>query len=579
MPTPANGVFTWSSGLNHSVVDSSGGYSFGPVDGSSDSYHTFTAPATGVWAIDMTISWYPASLADDSAAIPTLVEWVWKPSSANSSLCNYETAFADGPYSGPFLYNGTSAATLSSFTRLVVSMTQNDVVYLYGKWFITDTPSGYTAPAIGPGYTPGGATEIPTTTIAAQFLGSGTGTPVVSPLGVKSQGVTVVGAPTFIDFAAGAAVTPNATTPTIAEVLISPSSVFNGNVVQSAMGGIVTGANLGATFANPLTPGNYIIALWSSYTNSYSDASGYNRLLTQGEADDNLLVSYRLITPNMDQNQVCGIVPASTGMCALFEVSGLTGPPVVDVYSLTETTSTTSNTKATSNTTVPDLALVLSYATSTTPVVTPDPGWTLAQTTLNASGRAGWSGYQVNPGVANPVTVTTTFSVAANNEVILVTLKNATVPAMPLLFAGVPSGVANTGQVGYNTTTSPVSEYVYDGSVWQAVGGGGSSGLTVNPQSGTSYTLILTDNKSIIVMSNASANTVTVPTNASVAFPIGSTIAIEQAGAGKTTIAAAGGVTINYLSTLTLSIVGQYGVAQLVKTATDTWTLFGAIGG
>ena len=46
-----------------------------------------------------------------------------------------------------------------------------------------------------------------------------------------------------------------------------------------------------------------------------------------------------------------------------------------------------------------------------------------------------------------------------------------------------------------------------------------------------------------------------------------------------TTVAAGAGVTINYISTLTLAIAGQYGVAQLVQDSANVWTLFGAIGG
>lgn len=107
----------------------------------------------------------------------------------------------------------------------------------------------------------------------------------------------------------------------------------------------------------------------------------------------------------------------------------------------------------------------------------------------------------------------------------------------------------------------------------------GSGSVTINAQSGTSYTLVLSDARCLITMNNAAANTLTIPLNASVAFPVGTTISVEQLGAGKTTIAATGGVTLNYLSTLTAAIVGQYGVAQLIKTGTDTWTLFGAIGG
>src|SRR5262249_41386449 len=67
--------------------------------------------------------------------------------------------------------------------------------------------------------------------------------------------------------------------------------------------------------------------------------------------------------------------------------------------------------------------------------------------------------------------------------------------------------------------------------------------VPLNSQSGTSYALVLTDLGKCVEMNNASPNTLTVPANASVAFPVGSTLLVRQMGAGQTTIAAAGGVT------------------------------------
>lgn len=83
----------------------------------------------------------------------------------------------------------------------------------------------------------------------------------------------------------------------------------------------------------------------------------------------------------------------------------------------------------------------------------------------------------------------------------------------------------------------------------------------------------------MILFTSASAVTLIVPTNASAAFPVGTIILYEQAGAGAVTATAAVGVTLNYLSSLSAVTLGQYAVAQLVKTATNTWTLTGAIGG
>lgn len=88
---------------------------------------------------------------------------------------------------------------------------------------------------------------------------------------------------------------------------------------------------------------------------------------------------------------------------------------------------------------------------------------------------------------------------------------------------------------------------------------------------GTTYTLGITDQGKVVTMTNASANTVTVPTNASVAFPIGASLLIRQQGGGATTIAAAGGVVINKKASLTLTLAEQYAQVVLHKTAEDTW--------
>lgn len=94
-----------------------------------------------------------------------------------------------------------------------------------------------------------------------------------------------------------------------------------------------------------------------------------------------------------------------------------------------------------------------------------------------------------------------------------------------------------------------------------------------NVQTGTSYTLVIGDAFKLVTMSNASANTLTVPPNSSVAFPVGTRIDIGQDAAGKTTVAAGSGVTIRTPETLKLR--KQWAKATLIKRATDTWDIEG----
>lgn len=98
--------------------------------------------------------------------------------------------------------------------------------------------------------------------------------------------------------------------------------------------------------------------------------------------------------------------------------------------------------------------------------------------------------------------------------------------------------------------------------------------ITLNNQTGTTYTLVLSDKDKLIEMENAAANTLTVPLNSSVAFDVGTQILIVQKDAGTTTIAAAAGVTLLSKDS-NLDIGGQYGAATCIKIATDTWYVIG----
>jgi len=92
-------------------------------------------------------------------------------------------------------------------------------------------------------------------------------------------------------------------------------------------------------------------------------------------------------------------------------------------------------------------------------------------------------------------------------------------------------------------------------------------------QTGTTYTLALTDEGKLVTLSNAAAITLTVPPNSSVAFDVGTYIDLAQTGAGQVTVVQGAGVTVN--ATPGLKFRSQYAGASLRKTATDTWLLFG----
>jgi hypothetical protein len=97
--------------------------------------------------------------------------------------------------------------------------------------------------------------------------------------------------------------------------------------------------------------------------------------------------------------------------------------------------------------------------------------------------------------------------------------------------------------------------------------------LAINAQTGTTYTLVVTDAGGMISLTNSSPIALTIPTNANVALPIGATVLIAQTGSGQITLAGSAGVTVN--GTPGLKLRTQWSAATLVKRAENTWLAFG----
>ena len=104
---------------------------------------------------------------------------------------------------------------------------------------------------------------------------------------------------------------------------------------------------------------------------------------------------------------------------------------------------------------------------------------------------------------------------------------------------------------------------------------------SINAVTSAAYTSVASDAAAIVTMNNASANTFSIPTNASVPFAIGSTITIIQIGAGATTINAVSSGTTTIASTGATPTApvfrAQYSSATCIKVATDTWYVVGDI--
>jgi hypothetical protein len=132
------------------------------------------------------------------------------------------------------------------------------------------------------------------------------------------------------------------------------------------------------------------------------------------------------------------------------------------------------------------------------------------------------------------------------------------------------------GRMAWDSTNDKI--IVGDGSTAREFA---SSTLSFNAQTGTTYTFVLSDKDKLVTASNASAQTYSIPTNASVAFPIGTQINIIQIGAGQVTINAVTSGTTTISSTGATATApklrAQYSSATLIKVATDTWYVVGDI--
>jgi hypothetical protein len=107
------------------------------------------------------------------------------------------------------------------------------------------------------------------------------------------------------------------------------------------------------------------------------------------------------------------------------------------------------------------------------------------------------------------------------------------------------------------------------------------AGLTVNAQTGTSYTAVKADGlNAIVTMDNASANTFYIPTDATYAFPTGTTLLVYMKGAGVTTITATTPGTTTVVSAGAAAgspVLARYKSAACIKIAANSWIVVGGI--
>ena len=131
----------------------------------------------------------------------------------------------------------------------------------------------------------------------------------------------------------------------------------------------------------------------------------------------------------------------------------------------------------------------------------------------------------------------------------------------------VERGTSTNVVLRWNETTD-CWEFTNDGTNYQRI----ITDTVTNAQA-ASYILALADSGKMVEMNVASGNALTVPSNANVAFPVGTTLTVLQTGAGQTTLTPQAGVTVN--GTPGLKLRTTWSSATLIKRATDTWVALG----
>lgn len=93
----------------------------------------------------------------------------------------------------------------------------------------------------------------------------------------------------------------------------------------------------------------------------------------------------------------------------------------------------------------------------------------------------------------------------------------------------------------------------------------------------SSGTTLALSHKGGLVRMTSSGDTVTIPANSTVAFPLGSTVAVYNDYSSTNSIAVAGGVTLRQAGTGSTGArtLSAYGLCTLLKVGTDSWIISG----
>jgi hypothetical protein len=197
-------------------------------------------------------------------------------------------------------------------------------------------------------------------------------------------------------------------------------------------------------------------------------------------------------------------------------------------------------------------------------------------TNLNVSGNANITG---NLMVSDSITVSGNLTVSGTTTTVnsatldiadnSITLNSDFTTGSPTENAGIEvlRGSSSTVALRWNETND-LWEITEDGTNYDSI-----SKVVIFNNQAASYTLVRSDKNKLIEVDNASATTITIPADDSVAYPVGTEVRVLQTGAGQVTIAGAAGVTVN--ATPGLNLRAQWSSANMIKRAANTWVALG----
>ena len=418
----------------------------------------------------------------------------------------------------------------------------------------------------------------------------------------------------------------------------STSAVTN---VQGTSGNITSsgGSTPVINLATAGTAGTYTFPS-SLTTDAYGRVTSITSATNTGTGNNVLQTSPTLTTPNIGAATGTSLTATGTVTGNAVAATGLTGATTntVRLVGATSAGAPTSGTFAVGDLVIDDTGTLWICTTAGTPG-TWVPEISASLTVRSATATAGTGEFTIY-GTSGTASQTITLPATALNGSIY-QIKN--ISPYPVNIKGGTSSVSISGTV-YSASTSytvPVNTYysfVYSGSIWYCFGttdlaqmGGsltaptlnnstltgtltasstsGTSGqllqstgtgvqwtssassltltapiltMSINAQTGTTYTPIASDAGSLITLNNASAISVTIPTNASVGYAIGSQLNFAWiTGAGQPTISAVNSGTTTIISTGATSnspkLRAVNSTATAIKLATDTWLIMGDI--